>query len=96
MRLQMPNTSYESRIKFHAFRSLGFATGELAETIVQYVAEIKKSRGERLPGYQEAQLDSLRLRLFSPAPIYPEFEKAKLAGSRSQLASRSSGITIRF
>ena len=72
---------YESRIKFYAFRGLDSQLAEFAETIVEYVAEIKKPAGERLPGYQEAQLDSLRLQLFSPAPIYPEFEKAKLAGS---------------
>ena len=54
---------------------------QLAETIVDYVSEIKKPAGERLPGFQEAELNSLRFQLFSPAPVYPEFEKAKLAGS---------------
>jgi hypothetical protein len=72
---------YESRIKLYVFRALDSRLAQFAETIVQYVAEIQKPAGERLPGYEEARLDSLRLQLFSPAPIYPEFEKAKLAGS---------------
>jgi len=72
---------YEPQIKFRFFRNLDSQLAELAETIVEYVAEIKKPAGERLAGYQEARLDSLRLQLFSPAPVYPEFEKVKLAGS---------------
>jgi hypothetical protein len=53
----------------------------LAQSVVQYVAEIKKPDGERLPGYHESQLDSLRFRLASRAPIYPELEIARLTGS---------------
>ncbi|MGD0157351.1 MAG: S46 family peptidase [Terracidiphilus sp.] len=47
----------------------------LAMEIVQYVAEVKKPDGERLPQYHEAGLDSLRYQLLSPAPIYPSVEK---------------------
>jgi hypothetical protein len=72
---------YRSRIRLQLFRGLNSRLAQFAETIVEYVAEIQKPAGERLPGYQEARLQSLRLQLFSPAPIYPEFEKAKLAGS---------------
>jgi hypothetical protein len=72
---------YEPQVKFGLFRRLDSQLAEFGETIVEYVSEIKKPAGERLPGYQEAQLNSLRLQLFSPAPIYPEFEKVKLAGS---------------
>ena len=50
----------------------------IALSIVQYVAEVKKPDGERLEGYHDSQLESLRFRLFSPAPIYPGFEKAML------------------
>jgi Peptidase S46 len=53
---------------------------ELAERIVTYVSEVKKPAGERLPGYQASQLDSLRYRMLSPAPIYPGLEKASIAG----------------
>ena len=47
----------------------------LAMEIVQYVAEVKKPDGERLPQYHEAGLDSLRYQLLSPAPVYPSVEK---------------------
>ncbi len=70
-----------SREKERVFRSLDSQFASLATSIVQYVAEIKKSDGERLAGYHEAQLDSLKQRLFSPAPIYPGMEIARLAGS---------------
>ena len=47
----------------------------LAMEIVQYVAEVKKPDGERLPQYHEAGLDSLRYQMLSPAPVYPSVEK---------------------
>jgi hypothetical protein len=53
----------------------------IAMNIVQYVAEVKKPDGERLPGYHDAQLDSLKYQLFSPAPIYPGMEIARIAGA---------------
>ena len=42
---------------------------------MQYVAEVKKPDGERLPQYHEAGLDSLRFQMLSPAPVYPAVEK---------------------
>jgi hypothetical protein len=54
---------------------------EVAVNIVQYVAEVKKPNGERLLGYHDSQLDSLRFHLFSPAPLYPGFEAAMLEGA---------------
>jgi hypothetical protein len=64
------------------FRSLrGSRLLGIAVNIVTYVAEVKKPNGERLQGYHDSQLDSLRFRLFSPAPIYPGFEAAMLEGS---------------
>jgi len=50
----------------------------VAVSIVQYVAEVKKPDGVRLEGYHDSQLESLRFRLFSPAPVYPAFEEAML------------------
>ncbi len=46
-----------------------------AMEIVQYVVEVKKPDGERLPQFHEAGLDSLRFELLSPAKIYPATEK---------------------
>jgi len=57
----------------------------IALTIVEYVKETKKPNGERLEGYHDSQLDSLRFRLFSPAPVYPRLEEAQLASSFEQM-----------
>jgi hypothetical protein len=54
------------------------ADGQLfsfALQIVQYVAEMKKPDGDRLPQYHEAGLDSLRFQLLSPAPIHLSVDK---------------------
>jgi len=50
----------------------------MALQIVQYTAEVKKPDGERLQGFHDSQVESLRFRLFSPAPVYPGFEKVML------------------
>jgi hypothetical protein len=63
--------------RFGQIRGSGFAG--LGLTIVRYVTESKKPDSERLPGYHEAQLPSLRFQILSPAPVYPEMEKALLA-----------------
>src|SRR5262249_49920059 len=41
----------------------------------QLVTEQKKPDGERLPGYHDAELETLKFQLFSPAKIYPATEK---------------------
>ena len=57
----------------------GSSLAGLGLTIVQYVGEVKKPDGDRLPGFHEAQLPSLRFRLLSPAPTYLPLEEALLA-----------------
>lgn len=49
--------------------------------IVQYVAEIKKPDGERLPQFHEAGLESLKFQMLSPAPVYPSTEKLFMAAA---------------
>jgi len=71
-----------ANLKPYIFRSL--PRGSLARealTIVQYVAQVKKPDGERLRGFHEAQLPSLRFQLFSPAPVYLPMEQALLANA---------------
>jgi hypothetical protein len=65
------------------FRSISTASNlaSLARQIVVLVAEIKKPDAERLSGYHDSQLEELKFYLFSPAPIYPEFEEAMLTFS---------------
>ena len=69
-----------TRARDRAYRGLDSQLASLATSIVQYVAEIRKPDGERLAGYHDAQLESLKFRLFSPAPIYPGMDIARLAG----------------
>jgi hypothetical protein len=65
------------------FRSISTASNlaSLARQIVIYVAEIQKPDGQRIDGYHDSQLEELKFYLFSPAPIFPEFEEAMLAFS---------------
>ena len=51
---------------------------QFALQIVQYVTEMNKPDGERLPGYHDAQLESFKFNLFSPAPVYPKLEEFRL------------------
>lgn len=53
----------------------------IARHLVRLADEAPKPNGERLREYAEAGRPSLELALFSDAPIYPEYEKAKLANS---------------
>jgi hypothetical protein len=52
----------------------------IARQIVFYVAEVKKPDIERLDGYHESQLEQLRYRLLSPAPIYRDMDEATMRG----------------
>lgn len=70
-----------SRFKEQYYHGLDSSLASLATTIVQYVVEVKKPDGQRLDGYHEAQLDSLKLQMFSPAPVYPEMEIARMTGA---------------
>ena len=62
----------------YAFESELF---KIARHLVRLAEEKTKPNSERLDDYRESGLVSLELKLFSEAPIYPEFEEAKLAHS---------------
>ena len=70
-----------ARTKEMFYRGMDSRLAGIAQSIVQLVAEVKKPDGERLPGYHDAQLDSLKFQLFSPAPIYPAMEIARITGA---------------
>ena len=53
----------------------------IARTLVRLAEETSKPNNERLREYSEAGLDSLKLQLFSEAPIYNDLETVKLADS---------------
>jgi hypothetical protein len=54
---------------------------DIAMTLVRLADESRKPNTERLREYSESGLDSLKLELFSEAPIYDDFETVKLADS---------------
>ena len=89
------NAASASRYKYELAYRLNSELDSIARTIVQYVAEVKKPAGERLPGFQDAQLETLRYQLFSPAPLYPELEKTRLAASLA-FAQRKLGAEAAF
>lgn len=69
-------------------RGVGF-NGRLfgiARTLVRLEEESKKPNAKRLREYSEAGLESLKLELFSTAPIYKDLETVLLGDSLSHLA----------
>jgi Peptidase S46 len=54
---------------------------KIARDLVRLSVENEKPNAERLPEYTDARRASLELELYSPAPIYNDFEKMKLADS---------------
>ncbi len=52
---------------------------KIARHLVRLADELSKPSAERFREYRDSNLESLKFELFSPAPLYPEFERAKLA-----------------
>ncbi len=50
-----------------------------ANTLVRYVIEVEKPNDKRWEEFRDSALESLKFRLFSPAPIYPDLEEHMLA-----------------
>ncbi len=63
----------------------------IARHLLRLAAEKPKPNADRLREYGDARLKSLEQQLFSPAPIYPELERVRLAGSLSFLAEQLGG-----
>lgn len=57
----------------------------IARTLVRGAEERGKAEGERLREFSATRLPQLERQLFSPAPLYPEFEKVKLEWSLTKL-----------
>jgi hypothetical protein len=74
--------------KAHAFFSPLF---DVARHCVRLADELPKPSAERLREYRDSNLDSLKFSLYSPAPIYPELERAKLTASLTFLAENLGG-----
>ncbi len=63
----------------------------IARHLVRLTAELEKPNTARLREYRDSNLESLRFQLFSPAPIHPELERAKLIASLTFLAENLGG-----
>ena len=80
-------------------RSRGLSTGQafnshlfgIARTLVRYAEEKEKSNAERLREFRETALPILKNTLFSPAPLYDDFETQKLGDSLSLFAETRGG-----
>ncbi|WP_020649453.1 S46 family peptidase [Solimonas variicoloris] len=57
----------------------------IARALVRHAEEMRKPNEARLPEFQDAALPTLEQRVMSKAPIYPEYEKAKLTWSLTKL-----------
>ena len=62
-------------VRYQLFRRTDSRLFTIALQLVQYVAEIKKPDGERLPQFHDANLQSLKFQMLSPAPITVPTEK---------------------
>jgi hypothetical protein len=60
----------------------------IARTLLRASEELPKPNGERLSEFTDANLESLKHRLFSDDKIYPDFEIVKLTDSLTFLASQ--------
>jgi hypothetical protein len=69
----------------HGFHSALF---DIARTLLRAGDERPKPDGERLREFNESGRESLELELFSPKPIYEDYERHKLADSLTFLAGR--------
>ena len=76
------------RTKAMIFRRTDSRLFSIARQISQYVVEVKKPDGERLPGYHDAQLETLMFTLKSPAKIYPETEKLYMSTALALAAEK--------
>ncbi len=79
-------TDYELYERGVAFNTELF---HFARMLVRLADESAKPNADRLREYAEAGLDSLKLQLFSEAPIYPDLETVKLTDSLGYLLERA-------
>lgn len=78
-RAQQKRAARYRELRYRSLRASRIAS--LATSIVRYAAESRKPDGERMDGYHDSQLESLKFGLLSPAPVYPGMETALLADS---------------
>ncbi len=75
------NTKLSAVITQLSARNLDSTLAGFANALVNYAEQVKKPDADREPGYHDAQLPSLKLRLSSPAPVYKGLDEARMAGA---------------
>ncbi len=63
----------------------------VAQTLVLMAAEDQKPSPERLREFRDSNRESLEQELYSPAPVYSDFERAKLADALAQFVEKRGG-----
>ena len=79
----------ERYLRYRIYTGSGYRAHALArhaETIVRWTGEAEKPNGKRYAEYRDSALESLRWRLYSPAPVYPEMEEFLLADRLKEYA----------
>lgn len=73
----------QERLAEGSWRKIGVGSTlyHLAGTLVRYAQEIAKPSEERSLEFQDAAVDALRRKLFSPAPVFPAMEEKLVAAS---------------
>jgi V8-like Glu-specific endopeptidase len=69
--------------------------GSIASTIVRYSEEVAKPNQQRYAEFRDTRLESLKLNLFSSAPVYTDMDEAVLAAWLEE-ASRTLGADDPF
>lgn len=88
-RVARARSAFEARFTRHAYRRLsGSRLISFADAIVRWVAEVAKPNEERYEEFRDAGLESLRHRLYSPAPLFKDFEEAMLAHGLAAAAEK--------
>jgi len=81
-RIEKAVAELSSRYKQLVFRRLNaYRLCAFSDAIVRYVAEVEKPNETRYEEFRDSALESLRFRLFSPAPLHADIEEALLADS---------------
>ncbi len=94
-RIAQVQKDYAELLRERALLELGQAFNSqlfgIARTLVRMADESEKPNAERLREYTDAGRESLEQELYSTAPIYDDFERAKLADSLGMLAEMLGG-----
>jgi hypothetical protein len=81
-RLSDVQRARESRVLQNVYRSVGGSRlAGIATTIARLTSEVEKPNDQRWEEFRDSALESLKLSLFSSAPIYPELERHMLQKS---------------